>query len=249
MSSPDEGFVDNLELDAEWTLSTCCDLEEQIFIGLYFAYGLFTHIFFHRTQILYPFKLLGVFVHEFGHASAAWLTCGKVKKIEVYNNEGGVTHFSGGCRAIIIPAGYVGGAFWGGCFVALSGHRIGATVAAAIISASLIVSLWYNPNKTVVYISIGFSILTILAIIIDWFVIDPFLQYVVLFYGVFFGYYAIRDTWDDTVKETKDGSDAVACHEYTKCCLPRCVGIQFMLVGLIFQGLGIYLALVWLVST
>ena len=52
-----------------------------------------------------------------------------------------------------------------------------------------------------------------------------------------------------SIKETKDGSDAVACHEYTKCCLPRCVGVQFMLVGLIFQGLGIYLALVWLVTT
>ena len=50
----------------------------------------------------------------------------------------------------------------------------------------------------VVFISIGFSILTIAAIVIDWFLIDPFLQYFTLFYGVFFGYYAIRDTYDDT---------------------------------------------------
>ena len=56
----------------------------------------------------------------------------------------------------------------------------------------------HKPNKTVVYISIGFSIITIGAILIDWFVYDPFLQYVTLFYGVFFGYYAIRDIWDDT---------------------------------------------------
>jgi hypothetical protein len=56
----------------------------------------------------------------------------------------------------------------------------------------------HNPNKTVVYISIGFSILTIGVILIDWFLIDPFLQYFTLFYGVFFGYYAIKDIWDDT---------------------------------------------------
>jgi hypothetical protein len=56
----------------------------------------------------------------------------------------------------------------------------------------------HNPNKVVVVISIGFFIFAIAAILIDWFVIDPFLQYFTLFYGVFFGYYAIRDTYDDT---------------------------------------------------
>jgi len=50
-----------------------------------------------------------------------------VKGIEVETNEGGVTKYVGGCRIIVIPAGYVGGAFWGGFFVALSGSRIGAT--------------------------------------------------------------------------------------------------------------------------
>jgi hypothetical protein len=32
------------------------------------------------------------------------------------------------------------------------------------------------------------------------------------------------------------------------CCLPRCVGIQFALVALAFQGLGLYCALVWATS-
>ena len=88
-----------------------------------------------------PMKLLCVFVHEMGHASATWLTCGKVKNIEVYQNEGGITGFSGGWRLIIIPAGYVGGAFWGACFVTLSGNRLGATVAACIISFALLIAL------------------------------------------------------------------------------------------------------------
>ena len=71
------------------------------------------------------------------------MTGGSVKKIEVYNNEGGVTGYTGGVRCLVIPAGYVGCAFWGGLFVALSGDRIGATVVAGLITTALLVSLWY----------------------------------------------------------------------------------------------------------
>jgi len=158
-----------VDIDLDWQLEGCCDTVEYIFIALYFTYGVLIHILYHRTNVLYPFKLLGVFVHEMGHASATWLTCGKVQGIEVYNNEGGITKFTGGVRYVmctalhskfrriancqltnhslnfsccVIPAGYVGGAFWGAAFVALSGHRIGATVAACIVSAALIIALW-----------------------------------------------------------------------------------------------------------
>lgn len=51
-----------------------------------------------------------------------------------------------------------------------------------------------------------------------------------------------------SVKETKEGSDSVACSQLISCCKPKCVGMQFLVVGLIFQFLGIYLAIVWLVS-
>ncbi len=51
-----------------------------------------------------------------------------------------------------------------------------------------------------------------------------------------------------SVKEVREGSDAVACSNLIPFCKPRCVGVQFLLVGLVFQVLGIYLALVWLIS-
>lgn len=70
------------------------------------------------------------------------LTGGKVDKIEVHNNEGGVTGYRGGCRAIVIPSGYVGAAFFGGVFVALSGTRISATVCAGLIIFFLLLALW-----------------------------------------------------------------------------------------------------------
>ena len=209
-----------------WSLTGCCGVEEQIFLALYFVYGIIIHCFF-KYEIFYPFKLLAVFVHEMSHGSAAWLTCGKVKSIVVNLDQSGTASYTGGMQWMIIPAGYVGGAFWGGAFVALSGSRIVplwrralfpwrysllwrkypcilANMFFFLLADSVISSRFsffansHNPNKVVVFISVGFSIFTIAAILIDWFVIDPFLQYFTLFYGVFFGYYAIRDTYDDT---------------------------------------------------
>jgi hypothetical protein len=52
-----------------------------------------------------PMKLIAVFVHEFSHATACWMTGGKVTGMEVNSNEGGVTKYVGGWRWFIIPAG------------------------------------------------------------------------------------------------------------------------------------------------
>ena len=52
----------------------------------------------------------------------------------------------------------------------------------------------------------------------------------------------------DLVTRTADGSDAVACHQMWPCCHPRCVGVQFWFVAFAFQVLGLYVALVFLVS-
>ena len=74
---------------------------------------------------------------------ACWVTGGSVRKIEVYENEGGVTAYTGGCRILVIPAGYVGAAFWGGTIVALSGGaRLGSTICAGMLMCFLLVSLW-----------------------------------------------------------------------------------------------------------
>jgi len=90
--------------------------------------------------------------------------------------------------------------------------------------------------------------LTGLVLILEWFVFSPLLRYVTLFYGVFFNVYAVRDIWDDTVSKTTDGSDAVVCHQNFSYCQPKCVGVQFLVMAVAFQVLGLYLALVWLVS-
>ena len=123
-----------------WDLSGCCNRDTIVFLCCYAAYSLFT-MFFMNSAIVKPMKLIAIFMHEMGHASAALLTGGKVDKIEVWQNEGGVTNFRNGWKPAIIPAGYVGVSFWGGVLVALSGSKVGATVASGIFIFALLICL------------------------------------------------------------------------------------------------------------
>lgn len=126
------------------------------------------------------------------------MTGGRFVSITVNADETGLAVFSGGYMPLVLMSGYVGGAFWGALFVALSGNRIGATVAAGLLVFALLFSLMTKPNRVVMVTVIIFTVITIGAVLVDWLLFDPFLQYFTLFYGVFFGYYAVRDIWDDT---------------------------------------------------
>jgi hypothetical protein len=63
--------------------------------------------------ILYPFRLFVTFVHEAGHGLAALITGGRFHGFEVYSNGAGQAITSGGSRALILPAGYLGAALFG----------------------------------------------------------------------------------------------------------------------------------------
>ena len=145
--------------------------------------------------------------------------------------------------------GYIGGSFWGAFFIVMSGNRLASLITAIIFCLAMLVSLKFSPNKTMVCLNLGFIALTITFIVIDRFVVHPFLQYLTLFYGVFISSFSIFDIYDDLITRTVDGSDAHACHKLIPCCLPRCVGVQFALVALSLQALGLYLGLVWMSST
>jgi Peptidase M50B-like len=83
--------------NAHWKLGGCCHTEEKLFLIFYVFYWIIT-LGLWRTQVLKPLKLLAVLVHELGHASAACLTCGKVKSISVNANESGLASYSGGVQ-------------------------------------------------------------------------------------------------------------------------------------------------------
>lgn len=194
-------------------------------------------------------KLIAVFVHEMGHAIMCWITGGSVKAIQVKMNEGGVTKYTGGCRCLIIPAGYLGGALFGGLLVACSGNRIASTTVACYFVAMMLISLCYAENATMVIVTLVFILITSGFIFLEWFVFTPLLPFVTLYYGVFIGSFSVYDIYDDLITRTVEGSDAHACHQLIPCCLPRCVGVQFAIIALALQAAGLYCALVWMTST
>lgn len=63
--------------------------------------------------VLYPFRLFVTFVHEAGHGLAAILTGGEFIRFEVLPDGAGLATTRGGSRAAILPAGYLGAAFFG----------------------------------------------------------------------------------------------------------------------------------------
>lgn len=150
------------------------------FLGLYAIY-IAIILFFHDTLLMKPFRLLTTFLHEMSHAIACWITCGDVRAIRVFDNEGGVTSYVGGCRLLIIPAGYVGAAIWGSIFVMLSGGQKTATVAAGMLVGMLLFSLCFAPNRTMVILNLCVAIFTSIFIFLEWRVFSPILNFVVLF--------------------------------------------------------------------
>ncbi|KAG5457415.1 MAG: peptidase M50B-like-domain-containing protein [Olpidium bornovanus] len=66
-------------------------------------------------HLLYPFKLVTIAFHEFGHAAAGKGTGAQIEGIEVDPNEGGVTRMRGGTQCVTLPAGYIGSTVFGFC--------------------------------------------------------------------------------------------------------------------------------------
>jgi len=213
--------------------------KQDAFLILYVVYFLFA-LYMGDTILLKPIRLLTTFIHEFSHAIACWLTCGEVRGIEVFSNAGGVTKYVGGCRCIISPAGYLGEAFWGMVFVIAGGGRKTSAVAGGGLIAALLVSLCYAPNRTTVYLNLGYSALTALFLYLEFWVFSPLLAYLILFYGVMFTYYSIRDIFQHQVVQSREGSDAYHLYlETGRCCPPRCIGAWWLLLAVGMQITGL----------
>jgi hypothetical protein len=70
--------------------------------------------------VLYPFRLFVTYVHEAGHGSMALLTGGQFLSFELLPNGAGQATTAGGFRPLILPAGYLGAALFGGALFYLA---------------------------------------------------------------------------------------------------------------------------------
>ncbi len=88
---------------------------------------------------VYPLRLFVTFIHEGGHALAAFLTLGSVESLVIYADASGATYTRGGLAILIASAGYLASTAYGAGLLALlhDGSRAKAvlTVTAALILA------------------------------------------------------------------------------------------------------------------
>ena len=124
-----------------WEVTGGMDKEEYIFLGCYVFYIIVVWILYWRV-VMKPMKLLAVFVHEMGHAVAAWLTCGKVHSVTVLADESGLAVYQPGLKVIIYPAGYVGTSLFGAIMITLSADQIGSFIAAGLMILAFQIRGW-----------------------------------------------------------------------------------------------------------
>ncbi len=76
-------------------------------------------------QMMYPFALLGTWVHEMGHGLAAVVVGGRFRRLEIYSNLGGQALSSGvwGARRAIVSAGGLLGPALAGGLIIVTGSR------------------------------------------------------------------------------------------------------------------------------
>lgn len=96
------------------------------------------------SYILWPFKMLVIAFHEFGHAFAAVLTGGKVVGITLDPREGGETRMIGGKSGITLPAGYLGSSLIGALLIFCGFHVNASKIASIVLGVCFILILWWG---------------------------------------------------------------------------------------------------------
>lgn len=115
--------------------------------------------------LLYPFRLFVTFVHESGHGLAAILTGGEFLRFEVMEDGTGLATTRGGLRAVILPAGYLGAAFFGTALFYLTNRIPFPRVIALLLSAGLVaLSVLYGQTSQIALV-VGGAFAVVLAVL------------------------------------------------------------------------------------
>ena len=95
-------------------------------------------------QVLYPFSLLGTWVHEMGHGLTAILVGGSFERLVLFQNLGGTAYSTGvGTfgRALVAAGGLLGPALAGGLIIVLGSRETTARWVLAGLTVMLALSL------------------------------------------------------------------------------------------------------------
>ncbi|KAI6247854.1 hypothetical protein HI914_04291 [Erysiphe necator] len=191
--------------------------------------------------VLWPFKMLTIAFHEFGHALAARLTGGKVKSISLDPHEGGVTHMVGGVSIITLPAGYLGSSLIGALLIFSGFNTTASKIASLTLGICFLLTLWWARKDWLTIITI---LLAVGLLIAFWFLdhAKP-LRFVVLFIGVMSALYSVWDICDDLILRKVNTSDAsVFAQKYGGSSI--CWGVLWSMISVMFLVGGILAGIV-----
>ncbi|EAU38475.1 conserved hypothetical protein [Aspergillus terreus NIH2624] len=185
---------------------------------------------------LWPFKMLVIAFHEFGHAITACCTGGRVKSISLDPHEGGVTHMQGGISAVTLPAGYLGSSIIGALLIFAGFDIVASKVASIVLGVCFLLTLWWARRDWLTIVTI---LLAVGLLVACWFIAHgEALRWVVLFIGVMSALYSVWDICDDLIIRKVNTSDAsVFAQRYGGS--SRCWGVIWSLISLGFMAVGI----------
>jgi len=239
---------------------TCCSNEQIQFIVDYSCFAVACGILWH-SRLLLPLKLFCTFLHELGHAIAAWLTCNRVTGIEVHADQGGLTHWSTRrprCSGFfVMPAGYLGSAFWASVLVVSSSDRLASVVAALLLCGVMLLTLLYQVFGKVDRPEMTLPVLLVCLIIVfgglaaldffatGWQDSEVPLRMALLWFGVINSFFATWDIITDCIMKDDPNSDAHKFAESIGCCFPRCIGLLWLLLSLSLTCVCVWLTLLF----
>jgi len=191
--------------------------------------------------LIYPFKLITVALHEFGHAAVGCCTGAKIEGIKVDPEEGGATTMRGGNPYCTLPAGYLGSSFFGAIMVFAGFDTLASKIVSVFIGVCLLITMYWARNWLTRVLTFAFICVIIALRLIDG---GKGLTFVVLFMGVMSCLYSLWDIVEDLVMRRVNESDATKFAKLCGCCTPQFWGVVWFLISLLFLTAAILVALV-----
>jgi len=172
-----------------------------ILLGLFVLINAFWH-----SPVIYPVKVFTVILHELSHGLAAIMTGGRMVRIEVSPELGGLCRTQGGWRFAVLSAGYLGSMFFGCAIMLVAARtRFDKHLSVIIGSALLLLVVFYIRTFFGVLFGLLFGGALILA---GRFGSENVNEALLLFLGVTTALYAIIDIKEDLISRTIPCSDA-----------------------------------------
>lgn len=185
-----------------------------------------------NTPVVYPLKILVVFLHELSHGIAAVATGGRIEEIVVVPEEGGHTLTIGGSRFWTLSAGYLGSLVWGGLILVIAARtHLDKLLSVVIGSGIIIVSIIYGGNPFIYLFGIAFGGGLIL---VGGLLSESINDWVLRVIGFTSCLYAILDIKSDVLDRSGARSDARMLHEELTPMIPTVAwGILWIIIAII----------------